>query len=196
MRATIQNDSEREGGSGDTCAPEPSFIAVGKVLRPHGVRGELRVEIITGHPERLGRHAYFYLASPESPEVAQRYAVERLRKHKTGLLLLKLGGCDDRNAAEELRGMLVQIPIEEAVPLEEGEYYHFQLLGVRVETEAGKFLGQVVEVLETGANHVYVLDGPHGEVLLPAVEDTVRELDLELKRMVVRLLPGTLGDEE
>jgi 16S rRNA processing protein RimM len=125
----------------------------------------------------------------------QRYPVEKLRRHR-GVLLLKLAGCDDRNSADELRGMLVQIPIGEAIPLEEGEYYDFQLVGVRVETESGEWLGQVVEVLKTGANDVYVVRGPWGEVLLPAVDDVVLELDLELKRMVVHLLPGMLlGDE-
>jgi len=111
-------------------------------------------------------------------------------------LLLKLGGCDDRNGADELRGMLVQIPLKEAAPLEEGEYYHFQLIGVRVETESGEWLGQVVEVLETGANDVYVVRGPWGEVLLPAVNDVILELDLELRRMVVHLLPGMLAEDE
>jgi 16S rRNA processing protein RimM len=170
-------------------------LVVGRVLRPHGIRGELRVEIITDYPERLSRHACFYLASSASPEAVQRYPVEKLRRHRE-VLLLKLAGCDDRNSADELRGMLVQIPIGEAIPLEEGEYYHFQLVGVRVETESGEWLGQVVEVLETGANDVYVVRGPWGEVLLPAVDDVVLELDLELKRMVVHLLPGMLlGDE-
>ena len=169
-------------------------MVVGRILRPHGVRGELRVGIVTDYPERLGQHVYFYLAPPDSPEAVRRYPVEALRRHKE-VLLLKLGGCDDRNDADKLRGMLVQIPLERAVPLEKGEYYHFQLIGVRVETESGEWLGQVVEVLETGANDVYVVRGPRGEVLLPAVADTVLELDLESKRMTVRLLPGTLGDE-
>jgi len=164
-------------------------------LRPHGIRGELRVEIITDYPERLEQHTCFYLASPDSPEAVRCYPVEKMRQHR-GALLLKLGGCDDRNSADELRGMLVQIPFEKAVPLEEGEYYHFQLIGVRVETESGKWLGEVVEVLETGANDVYVLRGPRGEVLVPAVEEVIRELDLELKRMVVRPLPGMLEDEK
>jgi len=163
-------------------------------LRPHGVRGELRVAIVTDYPERLGQHTCFYLASPDSPETVQCYPVEKLRQHR-GVLLLKLGGCDDRNDADELRGMLVQVPLDRAVPLGEGEYYHFQLIGVRVEVESGGWLGQVVQVLETGANDVYVVRGPYGEVLLPAVGDVVLELDLELKRMVVRLLPGMLGDE-
>lgn len=173
--------------------PEPRYLAVGRVLRPHGVRGELRVGILTDYPERLGQHTDFYLAQPDSPDVVQCYPVEKLRRSKK-VLLLKLAGCDDRNAADELRGMLVQIPIEEAVPLEEGEYYYFQLVGVRVEMENGEWLGQVTEVLETGANDVYVVQGPRGEVLLPAVDDIVLELDLELKRMVVRLLPGTLAE--
>jgi 16S rRNA processing protein RimM len=166
---------------------------IGRVLRPHGVQGELRVEIITDYPERLTQHAHFYLAHPSSPEKVRRYLVEELRQHRE-MLLLKLDGCDDRGGAEALRDMLVQIPVEEAVPLEEGEYYHFQLVGVRVETESGEWLGQVVEVLETGANDVYVVRGPRGEVLLPAIRDVVRELDLESQRMVVHLLPGMLGE--
>jgi 16S rRNA processing protein RimM len=124
--------------------------------------------------------------------VARRYLVEGLRFH-TKVLLLKLDGTDDRNAADELRGMLVQIPVEEAVPLEEGEYYLFQLVGVRVETEDGEWLGQIVDVIETGANDVYVVRGPRGEVLLPAVDNIVLQLDLESKQMVVHLLPGLLA---
>lgn len=169
-------------------------MALGRILRPHGVRGELRVEILTDYPERLGQHAYLYLASPDAPEAVQRYAVEKWRRHRR-VLLLKLGGCDDRNSADELRGQLVQIPLEEAVPLEEGEYYHFQLIGVRVETENGEALGRIAEVLETRANDVYVVRGPRGEVLLPAVEDVILELDLRLRRMVVHLLPGMLEED-
>ncbi len=175
--------------------PEPRYLVVGRVLRPHGVRGELRVGIFTDYPERLGQRTDFYLAHPDFPEAVQRYPVEKSRLHKK-VLLLKLSGCDDRNEADELRGMLVQIPIEEAVPLEEGEYYHFQLIGVRVEMENGEWLGQVAEVIETGANDVYVVQGPRGEVLLPAVDDVVLDLDLESRLMVVRLLPGTLAEDK
>ena len=195
MGAPAQRHSGGDGGSGGARTPEPRYLVVGRILRPHGIRGELRVAIITDYPERLGQHAYFYLASPDAPDAVQRYPVEKLRWHRDALLL-KLGNCDDRDQADELRGLLVQILIEDAVPLEEGEYYHFQLIGVRVETESGEWLGQVVEVLETGANDVYVVRGPWGEVLLPAVDDVVIELDLELKRMVVHLLSGMLvGDE-
>ncbi len=182
-------------GSGEGYTPEPSYIVVGQIRRPHGLQGELRVEIVTDYPERLEQHAYFYLASPNVPKAVQRYSVEGLRLHKN-MMLLKLDGCDDRNRAEELRGMLVQVPLEDAVPLEEGEYYHFQLVGVKVETETGKELGRVVEVLDTGAHDVYIVRGPRGEVLLPAVEDVVLELDLKAEKMVVHLLPGMLGEDK
>jgi 16S rRNA processing protein RimM len=171
--------------------PEPCYLLVGRVLRPHGVRGELRIEIVTDYPERLVQHTHFYLSHPDFPAAVQRYPVEGIRFHKE-VLLLKLGGCDDRDAANHLRGMLVQIPIADAVPLEEGEYYLFQLVGVQVETENGERLGQIVEVIETGANDVYIVRGPRGEVLLPAVDEVILELDLESKRMVVRPLPGML----
>ena len=187
--------NREQGGSGGKYTPEPSYVIVGQVRRPHGIRGELRVEIITDYPERLEQRACFYLASPDTPETVQRYPVEELRLHHD-VLLLKLDGCDDRNEAEELRGMLVQIPLEDAAPLEEGEYYHFQLIGVRVETETGEWLGQVAEVLDTGAHDVFIVRGPRGEVLLPAVEDVVLELDLEAGEMVVHLLPGMLGGDE
>ena len=191
MSVATQRDSGNEGGSGGAHLPEPRFLAVGRVSRPHGVRGELRVVLLTDYPGRLGQHAYFYLASPDSPEMVRRYPVEKLRRHKE-VLLLKLGGCDDRTGAEELRGQLVQIPTEEAVPLEEGEYYDFQLIGVKVEAESGETLGQVVEVLKTGANDVYIVRGSWGEVLLPAVKDVVLKLDIEARQMVVNLLPGLL----
>ena len=191
MGAATKRDS---GGSGGRRTPEPRYLLVGRVLRPHGVRGELRVQIITDYPERLAQHNCFYLARPDFPQEVRRYPVEGLRVHKK-VLLLKLDGCDDRNVADELRGMLVQIPIEEAVPLEEGEYYLFQLIGVQVETESGEWLGRVVEVIETGANDVYVVRGPRGEVLLPAVDEVVLGLDLESKRMVVHLLPGLLAED-
>ena len=191
MGAPTKRDSKYSEGSGKARTPEPRYLLVGRVLRPHGVRGELRVEIITDYPERLVQRAYFYLARPDSPEISQRYSVAGLRFHRKALLL-KLNGCDDRNTADELRGMLVQIPIEEAVPLEEGEYYLFQLVGVRVETEDGEWLGQVVDVIETGANDVYVVHGPRGEVLLPAIDNVIVDLDLESKLMQVHVISGLL----
>ncbi len=188
-----QIDSDQRG-SGVESNPEPSYIIVGRVRRPHGIRGEVRVEILTDYPERLVQHDFLYLAPPQSPDEVEQYPFESVRPHK-GILLVKLGGVDERDAAEELRGMLVQVPFEEAVPLEEGEYYHFQLIGMDVETETGEWLGRVAEVIATGAHDVYVVRGPRGEVLLPAIEDVILELNTEARKMVVRPLPGMLEEE-
>jgi len=147
----------------------------------------LRVDILTDYPERLASHEILYLGPDARP-----WEVKGIRFHKNAALV-KLAGCDDRNAADQLRGQLVQIPADAAVPLEEGEYYHYQVVGMDVVTEEGASLGQVVEVLQTKANDVYVVRGPRGEILLPAIEDVVRELDLEEHRIVVHLLPGLLG---
>ena len=118
--------------------------------------------------------------------------IERVRLHQERILL-KLGGYEDRNAAETLRDQTVYIAIEDAVPLEEEEYYHFQLVGMQVVTEAGEALGEIVEVLAPpGANDVFVVHGPRGEILIPAIEDAVREIDFDAMRIVIIPMPGLL----
>jgi 16S rRNA processing protein RimM len=150
---------------------------------------------VTGYPELLGRHRTFTLASPRAPEAGREYRVERIRLH-SNVALIKLAGCDDRNTAETLRDMLVSIPVENAVPLDDGEFYHHQIVGLRVETIEGEGLGKVAEVLETGADDVYVVKGPLGEILLPAISEVVRDIDLDEGKMSVRLLPGLLREDQ
>ena len=99
MGAPTQHNTGKAGGSGKGRLPEPRHLVVGRVTRPHGVRGELRAEIMTGYPELLSQHRFFFLSAPNSPDVGRQYPVERVRLH-AGMALLKLGGCDDRNAAE------------------------------------------------------------------------------------------------
>jgi len=143
------------------------------------------MEILTGYPERVAELPAVYVGSER-----RRYAVKGARPHK-GRLLLHLEGIEDRDAAETLRGQLVEVRIEDAVPLEADEYYEFQLLGLQVQTEEGKALGELVEILDTsGANDVYVVHGLHGEILLPATEEVIREVDVDAGRLTVRLLPG------
>jgi 16S rRNA processing protein RimM len=158
------------------------------VIGPWGVRGELKLQVLTSFPEQLGRLMRVYIG----PE-AVSHAVTRFRRHRGNMLLL-LADVRDRNAAEELRGQLVQIAREDAVPLEPGQFYEHQIIGLNVVTTDGEPLGQVVEVLATGANDVYVVHGPRGEVLLPARVEVVREIDLDSGTMTVILLPGLLLD--
>jgi 16S rRNA processing protein RimM len=104
-------------------------------------------------------------------------------------VILKLEGTETRDDAEALRGLELQIPEPEQIR-EAGVYYQHDIIGLKVEDAAGEALGRVADVLGTGANDVYVVRGPRGEILLPAVEDVVREIDVPGGRMVVELLPG------
>jgi 16S rRNA processing protein RimM len=102
---------------------EPHYLVIGRIVAPWGVRGEVKVAIETDFPERFKWLKRVYLG-----EKATSFALEGSRLHK-GHALLKLGGCDDHDAAEKLRGQLVQIPVEEAMPLGEDEYYVYQIVG-------------------------------------------------------------------
>jgi 16S rRNA processing protein RimM len=162
----------------------PRYLVIGRVVRPWGVRGEAKVEIITDFPERFSRLRKVYLGPEAVP-----FILESFRLHK-GAALFKLKGCHNRTAVEELRGQLVQIPIEEAVPLEQDEYYEHQIVGLAVWTAGGERLGTVDEVISTGSNDVYVVRGQGREILIPAIEDVVLEISLAQGRMIVELMEG------
>ncbi len=169
---------------------EPRFLIIGRVVKPHGVRGEVRVEVHTDLPERFGWLETVYLGREDLEPIT----IEGVRYHKSWVLL-KLAGIDDRFAAEELRGQWLQIPREQALPLEEGQYYLYQVIDIEVYLEDGKHLGNVIEVMETKANNVFVVAGQYGEVLLPDIDDVILEIDFEKQRMTVRLLPGLLDTD-
>ena len=180
--------SKPKGGSADDSA-EPRFLAIGRVIKPHGVQGEVRVELMTDVPERFKWLKSVYVGE-RNP---RRVAVESVRFHQE-FVLLKLAGYPTRTEAEALRDELLQVPEEEAIPLEEGEYFLHQLLGLEVLTESGQSLGRLTDVLETGANNVFVVSGGDGEHLSPDIPDVVQEVDVDGGRIIIRPLPGLLGD--
>ena len=111
-------------------------------------------------------------------------------------MLLTLEGCTTRDAAEVLRGAMVEIAMADAVPLNEEEYYHFQVIGMQVVTDAGDVLGQITDVFTVpGANDVFVVHGTRGEILIPVIEDVVINLDKETGRVLIHMLPGLLDAE-
>lgn len=166
-------------------------MVVGRIVKPHGVRGELRVEVLTELPERLTWLEQLYLARDADEQEPERVEIRKVRLHKEQALL-QLAGIDTREAAEALRSMLLLIPLEDALPLAEDEYYFYQLEGLDVYTDEGELLGVVQEVLETGANEVFVVAGARGELLLPNTLEVVQEIDLEAGRITVHILPGLL----
>ena len=164
----------------------PGDVAVGRVSTAWGVGGVVKVIPLVDNVERL--------APGHSVTVAgQRRTIESSRWQKR-MAYLKLSGIDDREAAFALREQLLTIPESELQPLGEGQYYRFQLVGLAVQSTAGAFLGRVTDVLSTGANDVYVVRGERGEILVPATDDIVKEIDLERGRMVIEEVPGLTPD--
>ena len=167
---------------------EPRFLVIGKVLRAHGVRGEIRVLPHTSNPERFTWLEKVYVGEHDPKPVA----IEGVRFHQE-LVLLKLVGYDFRDQTDALKGELLLVPREDAIPLEEGEYYLFQLLGLDVYTDEGTHLGKLVDVIETGANNVFVVRSEgNKDILLPDTKEVVTDIDFDNGRLTVHLLPGLL----
>lgn len=143
------------------------------------------MKIMTGYPERLLQIKTLYLGPAYDP-----YSVQRMRRHAEGMII-QFEGVGDRNAAEVLRGLMVHIHLQDAVPLQEGEYFLFQIKGIRVVTDQGEELGRLTDLVETGANDVYIVTTPDDrEVLLPAIPEVILRVDVASGVMTVHLLDG------
>jgi 16S rRNA processing protein RimM len=169
----------------------PARLVVGRVLRPHGVRGELSVEVLSDAPERFSPGAELGLGDPDGPQPPRPVTVAAARLHQ-GRLLLGLDGVEDRDAAERLRGAVLSIPVEAARPLAPGEFWPHQLIGLAVGDHDGRERGRVADVLAGAAHDLLAVELPGGgSALVPAVAALVT-VELEAGRVLVDALPGLL----
>ncbi len=190
MRENKPTDSLQEKSRGLVeNSSEPRFLVIGRITKPHGKRGEVRVEILSDLPERFNWLEVVYLGEEGSRPVR----VESVRFHKSWALL-KLEGYDSRLAAERLRSTLLSVAEDEGIPLEEGEYYLYQLIGLSVYSDEGAYLGKLQEVLETKANNVFIVEADQREILLPDIDEVVKDIDFDLGRMTVKILPGLIPE--
>jgi 16S rRNA processing protein RimM len=160
---------------------------VARVLAPHGIRGELKCRIVTDFPkQRFKRGNTLRLAGAQQVVQAARIQGQ--------FVLLRLEDVTDRTTAEKFRGQDVLIPVEDAVRLPKGQFYWHQVIGLDVvDATSEKSLGRVSDILETGANDVYVVSTASGrEILIPAIKDVVKDIDPSLGRILVEPLPGML----
>jgi 16S rRNA processing protein RimM len=159
---------------------EPLFLAVGFLRRPHGVEGEILMDVVTEHPERLGRNKQVYVGDDHQP-----LTIENLRETDQAALITFAGITNPEQAAL-LRNKPVYAKVDALPELPEGTYYHTQLIGLEVIDNQGQNLGILTEILETGANDVYVVVSDDGaETLLPVIEGVVVVVDLEKREMHV-----------
>jgi 16S rRNA processing protein RimM len=160
------------------------LLVIGRVSRPHGIAGELKVQLGPEYAGALQSVRRVYLDGD-----AQPYRVLGYREHQ-GAALLKLDRVATRNDAEALRGARVAIHVSDLPELPAGSFYTHQLVGLRVLRHTGEPLGQLSEVLATGSNDVYVVKTPAGELLLPALESVIVAVDLVAGTMHVAVPDG------
>lgn len=169
--------------TGSPAMDEPVYLTIGIIGKPHGIKGETLFFVRTDFPERIRKGKYVFLGEEHAS-----YVIESVRNHSRGLLI-KFENLDTIEDLEPLRGMDVFIKANSLPSLPEGEYYHHQLLGMIVFDENGQELGVLTEILETGANDVYVVKQADGkEELIPALKSHLIRVDLAQKQMVVKVL--------
>ena len=164
----------------------PGYVAIGRAGAPWGLRGAFKVFPLADSRK---------LFSPgRRVSVGGKPYTVASAQWRNGAVYLRLAGIEGREAAGELRGRLLAVAESELEPLPDGHYYRFQLIGLTAVSTDGEELGRVEDVLSTGANDVYVVRGERGELLLPATDEVVRDIDLAAGRMLIEALPGLLPE--
>jgi 16S rRNA processing protein RimM len=169
---------------------ETDWATIGQVVALFGVHGELKVRPLTDIPNRFAELKTVYVGTNHT-----RYSIQSVRPYKGDMIVLKLSGIDDANAAESLRNHDLSIPLSELATLPPDSYYQHDILGLRVLTLEGQEIGHIVEIIVTGSNDVYSVKQPHGpHVLIPAIKDVIKQIDLIRRTMHIDPLPGLLDN--
>ncbi len=153
-------------------------LVIGEVLKPQGIRGELKVKTFTDTPDIVKQFGTVYI--DDAP-----YKILSFRVGNDGAAYLGLRGIPDRNAAELFRGKKIEGRREDAPPLEEGRYYIVDILGLSCESEEGEFLGKVVSVANLSSD-VYTIEKAGKSILFPAVKGVIAKVDLENQKLIVK----------
>lgn len=164
------------------------YFRIGVLTNTHGIKGEFKV-----YPTTEDMHRYDYLKNVfiENKAGKKYFEVESVKYFKN-MVILKLSGIDDIDEALKYKGLDLYVSREDAIPLEEGEYYVSDLIGLKVMTDNGDELGEVKDILQTGANDVYVVKTPEKEVLLPSIPECILKVDLDNETVLVHIMDGLL----
>ncbi len=169
------------------------LVAVARIIGAHGREGEIRVKVTSDVPGRFDEGQTLLVSQDGVSADGRTCRIANSRS--TGskgndVLIISLRGFRDRDQALKLAGFWLCVAQSEVPVPEEGEYFHYQLIGLKVRTVDGEDLGELAEILETGSNDVYVVAGESGDVLVPALSRVVREIDIDAGLMVVDLPEG------
>jgi len=179
-----ERKTANENTSGSLHYSEPEFLAVGKLGRTHGLQGEMWMNLLTDFPERLAAGKKIFVGNSHYPCAIRTFKSYEKRS------LISFEGIHTPEGTLELRNQIIYIKADQLPELPEGDYYHHELIGMKVFDEKQQLIGTLVEIIETGANDVYVIrnkEEGEREILVPAIDDVVRHVEPEERTMVVRL---------
>jgi 16S rRNA processing protein RimM len=164
------------------------WIEIGQIIKSHGLAGRVKALSYLESNRLLPSLKEARIGA--NRDSAKRYPIEDVRPEGRTHFSLTIEGIEDRNAADALRGLSIFLPYDSLETLPEGEYYWEDLIGLAVVTEDGKPLGQIESIFPTGGNDVYVCKEGGREILLPAIAEVIRSVDIQAGTVVVRLLKG------
>ena len=174
-------------------AMEDGLLVIGKIVNTHGIQGKLRVNSYAESPAVFTSQKFFYVKDEKG--VLKKYEVTNAELHKN-VILVEFKGVSSFDEAEELVGASILIEKSKLLPLAEDEYYWFEIIGLKVFTDEGTFLGKVERILQTGSNDVYVIRNKDKEYLIPAIAEVVTKIDVIKKTMIIHPLEGLFEDGE
>ena len=165
------------------------YFEIGQIVNTFGIKGMVKVKPFTENIEQFEELQKIYIKNKDGKK---EYKIQEVKYHKQ-MILIKFEGIENPEDADLLRGSYLLINRKDAKPLEEGTYYIVDLLGLEVYTDEGVLLGKVDDIFNTGSNDIYVVKDELGkQVLLPGIDDVIKEVDLENKKIIVHIIPGLM----
>ncbi|MDB5079655.1 MAG: rRNA processing protein RimM [Chloroflexi bacterium] len=175
---------------------QPEYVTIAQISAPFGLRGAVKAAVRTDFPDRFEQLEEVFIAPPGASGIVnwERKALLSAKLQNEKVVVLRFEGLTKAEQVEGLRGYNVAVPFAETVPLPEGEYYVFQIIGLDVYSTADVFVGKIVNVERMPASDIYTVRGPLSkkDVLIPAIKDVVKEIDLEAGRITIELLEGLI----
>ena len=165
------------------------YLEIGQIVNTFGIKGMVKVKPFTDDITRFDKLKKVYI---ENRTVKKEYEIEEVKYHKD-MVLIKFKGIENPEQANLLRDMYLLVDREEEQPLEEGTYYIVDMIGLDVYTEEGELLGKLEDIFNTGSNDIYVVKDELGkQILLPAISDVIKQIDMENRKMIVHLISGLI----
>lgn len=169
---------------------ETEWVTIGTVVALFGIHGELKVRLLSDIPNRFAERSVVYLGPDH-----WRHVIKSVRPYKGNMILLGLEHVNDTHTAEALRSLDICIPLAELAQLPPGSYYQHEIIDLQVYTLNGYDVGKIVDIIVTGSNDVYIVKTAGGkQVLIPAIRDVIKEIDLAHHTMYIDPMPGLLDN--